>query len=194
MSVRPKAIIASLLSLVAVGAAVVHAFFPNIKIDSTTAALLLIAIAPWSGVFFKSLELPGGVKIEYHDLKAVEAKARDVGLIDSKATTASIGTDPTVYERIATEDPNLALAGLRIEIERALVQLGANRGITATRGPILSIARQLTKDGVLPEGTVSVLSDLLPLLNKAVHGAQVDPRSVEWALSAGAEILAALKQ
>ena len=99
-----------------------------------------------------------------------------------------------MYERIATEDPNLALAGLRIEIERALVLLGASQGITATRGPILWIARELTKDGTLPEGTVSVLTDLLPLLNKAVHGAQVDQRSVEWALGAGAEILAALKK
>ena len=41
---------------------------------------------------------------------------------------------------------------------------------------------------------MSVLSDLLPLLNKAVHVGQVDQRSVEWALRAGAEILAALKQ
>ena len=194
MAVQSKTIIASLLSLIAVAAAVVHAFFPEIKIDSTTAALLLIAVAPWLGVFFKSLELPGGVKIEYHDLKAVEAKAREVGLIKPTEASAAPATDRAVYERIASEDPNLALAGLRIEIERALVLLGASRGITATRGPILWIARELTKDGVLPDGTVSVLSDLLPLLNKAVHGAQVEQRSVEWALSAGAEILAALKQ
>ena len=194
MSAQPKTIAAFLFSLIAVGAAVAHAFFPEVKIDSTTAALLLIAAAPWLGVYFKSLELPGGVKIQYHDLKAVEAKARDVGLIKSQEATATTTTDRAVYERIATEDPNLALAGLRIEIERALVLLGASQGITATRGPILWIARELTKDGTLPEGTVSVLTDLLPLLNKAVHGAQVDQRSVEWALGAGAEILAALKK
>ena len=194
MSAQPKTIAAFLFSLIAVGAAVAHAFFPEVKIDSTTAALLLIAAAPWLGVYFKSLELPGGVKIQYHDLKAVEAKARDVGLIKSPEATATTTTDRAVYERIATEDPNLALAGLRIEIERALVLLGASQGITATHGPILWIARELTKDGTLPEGTVSVLTDLLPLLNKAVHGAQVDQRSVEWALGAGAEILAALKK
>lgn len=194
MSMQPKTIAASVLSLLAVGAAIAHAFFPNVTIDSTTAALLLIAIAPWLGVFFKSLELPGGLKIHYHDLKAVEAKARNVGLINPTEPKLASSQDQTVYERIATEDPNLALAGLRIEIERALVVLGASRGITATRGPILWIARELTKDGTLPEGTVAVLSDLLPLLNKAVHGAQVDQRSVEWALGAGAEILSALNR
>ena len=89
MSAQPKTIAAFLFSLIAVGAAVAHAFFPEVKIDSTTAALLLIAAAPWLGVYFKSLELPGGVKIQYHDLKAVEAKARDVGLIKSPEATAT---------------------------------------------------------------------------------------------------------
>lgn len=187
-----RTVVATVLSLLAIAAAIAHAFFPSIVIDSVTAALLAIAVAPWLGVFFKSLELPGGVKIEYHDLKAVEERARDVGLIKGEAVSEKT-EEQAVYERIAAEDPNLALVGLRIEIEKALLLLGANRGITGSRNSIGWIARELTKDGVLPEGTASVLADLIPLLNRAAHGAQVDEQSVRWALTAGAQILRALQ-
>lgn len=187
-----RTILASLLTALAVGAAVTHAFFPSIVIDSVTVALLAIAVAPWLGVFFKSLELPGGVKIEYHDLKAVEEKARDVGLITGDAHAPKT-EDQKVYERISAEDPNLALVGLRIEIEKALVVLGTNHGITGSKNSIGWITRELTKDGVLPEGTASVLADLIPLLNKAAHGAEVDHQSVRWAFTAGTQILNALR-
>lgn len=188
-----RTLLASALSLLAIAAAVAHAFFPEIVIDSVTVALLAIAVAPWLGIFFKSLELPGGVKIEYHDLKAVEEKARDVGLIKDEPAPSKT-KDQAVYERIAAEDPNLALVSLRIEIEKALRLLGANRGIVGTNNTVGWIARELTKDGVLPQGTATVLADLIPLLNKAAHGAKVDQQSVEWALTAGAQILNALKE
>lgn len=187
-----RIVLATLLSVFAIGAAITHAIVPSIVIDSVTVALLAISVAPWLGVLFKSLELPGGVKIEYHDLKVIGEKARDVGLITGEAPGPK-SEDQKVYERIAAEDPNLALAGLRIEIEKALVLLGANHGISDSRVSVGWIVRELTKDRILPEGTASVMTDLLPMLNKAAHGAQVDQQSAQWALTAGAQILNALR-
>lgn len=187
-----RTILASILSLLAIGAAIVHALFPEIVIDGVTVALLGIAVAPWLGIFFKSLELPGGVKIEYHELKKAEEQAREAGLIKEVAPEIK-PEERAVYERIAAEDPNLALVGLRIELEKALVVLGANHGVSGDRKSIRWIANELTKDGVLPNGTAALLSDLIPTLNGAAHGAKVDERSVKWALTAGAEILHALR-
>lgn len=188
---KPKTVAASVLSVLAVSAAVAHAFLPAIIVDTVTAYLLAIAVLPWLGLFFRSVELPGGVKLEYQDLKEVEIKARDAGLI----STSTEGARPSdaVYERIATEDPNLALAGLRIEVERELVALAARHGVTASRVSPNVIAGELTKMQVLPIGAQSALSDLLPLLNKAVHGAKVEQKSVEWALTTGSQIIAALR-
>lgn len=188
---KPKTVAASVLSVLAVLAAVAHAFFPAIVIDTVTAYLLAIAVLPWLGLFFRSVELPGGVKVEYQDLKEVEAKAREAGLISS--STEGAKPSDAVYERIAAEDPNLALAGLRIEVERELVALAARHGVTAFRVSPNVIARELTKMQVLPSGAQSALSDLLPLLNSAVHGAKVDQKSVEWALTTGSQIIAALR-
>ena len=189
--VKPKTLAASVLSGLAVSAALAHAFFPAIVVDTVTVYLLAIAVLPWLGLFFRSIELPGGMKVEYQDLKEVEDKARDAGLISNFAE----GTKPSdaVYERIATEDPNLALAGLRIDVERELVALAARHGITASKVSPNVIARELTKMQILPRGAQSALSDLLPLLSKAVHGAKVEQKSVEWALTTGSQIIAALR-
>ena len=42
--------------------------WPNIKIDTITLGLLVVAILPWLAVLIKSIELPGGFKVEYHDI------------------------------------------------------------------------------------------------------------------------------
>ena len=188
---KPKNIIAITLSALAIAAAVAHAFFPNLQIDSTTAFLIAIAILPWLGMFFRSVELPGGIKVEYHELKEAEAKARDTGLITT-SDEKSKASDP-IYERIAAEDPNLALAGLRIEIEKELVALATRHGITVTRGSVLMLAKELTQIQVLGAGAYLALADIINLLNKAVHGAKVEPESVLWALSSGSQILQSLR-
>ena len=64
-----RKILSWLLTLSAVGAAIIHAFVPSIIIDGTTALLLAVAAIPWLGSLFRSIELPGGVKVEYQELK-----------------------------------------------------------------------------------------------------------------------------
>ncbi len=191
MILKPKNIIAITLSALAIAAAVAHAFFPNLQIDSTTAFLIAIAILPWLGMFFRSVELPGGIKVEYHELKEAEAKARDTGLITANDEKSKM-VDP-IYERIAAEDPNLALAGLRIEIEKELVALATRHDIIITRGSVLLLAKELTQIKVLGAGAYLALADIIHLLNKAVHGAKVEPEAVSWTLSSGSQILQSLR-
>src|SRR3546814_18471135 len=80
-----------LLTIAAVGAAVVHALFPSIAIDATTALLLAFAAIPWLGSLFRSIELPGGATVESQHLKVAEAKARETGLINGN-TPSSLKT------------------------------------------------------------------------------------------------------
>lgn len=51
----------SLTALVGIAA---HLLWPNLGIDAITLGLLVLATAPWLGSVFKSLELPGGWKVE----------------------------------------------------------------------------------------------------------------------------------
>ena len=69
------------ISLVALLTAIGHIFLPGVKIDAITLALLLMAVLPLLGFIFKSVELPGGLKVEYPALEKASEDAAKVGLL-----------------------------------------------------------------------------------------------------------------
>lgn len=173
--------------------ALIHVLFPAIKIDGITVILLAIAVIPWLGPLFKAIELPGGVKVEYQDLLRAEKKAADAGLLGP--------TEPRTpqrhiyaFEAVAGDDPNLALAGLRIEIESRLRDIASSRNIPSENTSVRRLIRDLVSHGALRGEELSAIEDLLPLLNRAAHGAKVDERASRWALDVGTRILRTLEE
>lgn len=108
-------------------------------IDLTTLLLLVIAALPWLAPIFKSLELPGGLKVEFQELEKAKEEASRAGLL---AKPAENKREPA-YLLVAQEDPNLALAGLRIEIERRLAAIARVKGLEDRRYSIGQLLRQL---------------------------------------------------
>jgi hypothetical protein len=177
------------ISVIAILLAVGHLIWPNAKIDAITIILIAIAVLPWLGSIFKSIELPGGVKVEYKDLEKAKEQAEKAGLL---ATPSSKKEEPA-YLAVAEHDPNLALAGLRIEIERRLQTLArANR--IESKGGMGNLLRQLFKHEVLSSNEMGTLADMTVLLNSAVHGADVDQRAALWAFEIGPQLLAGLDE
>lgn len=95
---------------------------------------------------------------------------------------------------MAEQDPNLALAGLRIEIEKRLEALAEAKGVAAARLGVGGLLRELARQNALSEEERSVLADMVALLNQAVHGATVDSRAADWALQVGPRLLRSLQQ
>ena len=89
-------------------------------------------------------------------------------------------------------DPNLALAGLRLEIETRLRRIAEDHNIE--NQPASRLVTSLVKKNVFQKMEGQVIQELLRLLNSAVHGAQVEPLAVEWASEIGPRILRALDQ
>jgi hypothetical protein len=181
-----------MVTLSAVAAAVTHLVWPAAAIDGVTAALLLVAVVPWLQPLFKSLELPGGVKVEFQDLQKVAERADAAGLL---ATPPSSDERPGYsFLQVASLDPNLALAGLRIELERRLGLLAGSRGDTDIPRGIGGLLRFLNLRELIGGAERAVLGDLVVLLNSAVHGAKVDREAAQWALDIGPRILQALDE
>jgi len=128
--------------------------------------------------------------VTYQELKEVEERARVAGVMSSEKLPQ---TEEPLYVRISTEDPNLALAGLRIEIEKELMKLASRHGICAERKSIMQITNELSEQNVFGVGAYLAIGDLVHLLNNAVHGAKVEPKSVAWAISSGAQLLESLR-
>jgi hypothetical protein len=177
---------------VAIGLAILHIAFPKIELDIVTMVLLVVAVLPWLAPLFKSVELPGGVKIELQDLKEATDRVKEAGLLNPETKPAAEYS----FQAIAAEDPNLALAGVRIELEKRLRQLAAKGGYEQEAAKARSVKGLMfllsSKDLIRSEEFIS-LEDLIDLLNKAVHGAEVDPRASQWALDYGRLIIKTLE-
>jgi hypothetical protein len=186
---KNKIAISISISGVAIVLAGLHLVFPSWAIDAKTLVLIGIAILPWLDTVFESLELPGGWKVKYRDLKESEEKAKNAGLLDS-----SPEEEIPSYMAIAEQDPNLALAGLRIEIEKRLRAIADSKGIESRRLGLGQLLRKLSEAQAISPNERSVLSDMTSLLNNAAHGAQVEDRAAEWAISVGPKLLATLDE
>ena len=180
---------------ITLGAAVVigvHLACPSLAIDGITLTLVVIAIIPWLAPLFKSIEFPGGWKITFRDLAKVKERAEQANLL---APATAVDKDVEYpFQIVAADDPNLALAGLRIEIEKRLRRLAQSADISIYRTTVGKLMRLLYQKGVLSQEAYGVLADLIGLLNEAVHGAEVDGRAVDWVMEIGPRILKALDE
>ena len=181
------------VSLGALLLALAHIAWPQLAIDAVALALIVIAILPWLAPLVKSLELPGGWKVEFQELQKAASRAETAGLL------AAEPNEPEVlfsFQTIANRDPVLALAGLRIEIEKRLVLLTETHNLNAGRRPlgVGQLLRLLVQAEVLTNEERSILADMVNLLNSAVHGAEVDPRAAAWAIDVGPRLLTSLDE
>lgn len=150
------------------------------------------------------LKLPGGTEVEFgqllekaeaklpeakKDLETAFAKIRPKEPKETKPAKASRGaaapfqayiwtvdTDFQELLDLAQRDPNLALAGLRIEIERMLRDMAESSFNmehfldVRTAGALLA---SLTRLEIVPRSVALLLTDVLKLCNPAVHGVDV---------------------
>ena len=179
------------VTLGALTLALVHVAFPVLAIDAVALVLVMMAVVPWLAPLFKSLQLPGGWKVEFQELQKVAAEAHDAGLLTPPPAGAEV---QYAFQSVAQRDPNLALAGLRIELEKRLVRLAQIHGVGTEMQGMGRLLRELARRGILSDDEESVLADLVHLLNAAVHGASVDPRATEWAMDVGPQLIQAFEE
>jgi len=173
--------------------ALTHILWPKLAIDAIALVLIVIAILPWLSPLVKSLELPGGWKLEFQELQKAASRAETAGLL------AAEPNEPEVlfsFQSIANRDPVLALAGLRIEIEKRLALLAEAHSLNSGRRSlgVGQLLRLLAQAEVLTNEERSILADMVNLLNSAVHGADVDPRAATWAIDVGPRLLTSLDE
>ena len=184
---------AKLISAGALVLALVHLLFPKLSVDSTTAILVLIAILPWLAPLIKSIEIPGVGKLEYRDFQNIINRAESEGLLVSETEAVKPDNiDEPLFALIASDDLNLALAGLRIEIERRLIEMAKVCGMGYKRQGIIRLVHRLHEKGAISNNERFIISEMVELLNQAVHGARVNKDAADVVIEIGPKLLAAL--
>lgn len=191
------------ISLIVVIIFVSHLFWPDrVALDSGLLGLLVILIIPWLPPLIRYLELPGGLKIQFtEEIQNLERNATKAGLIPPESIGESTSVlkveddgNISIFQRIVEEDPAIALAGLRIEIERQLVQLAKLKKIKTARKGIIRLLPALNESGALSDRETDSIHELIRLLNSAVHGADVKKEDAIVAIDIGMYILESLNK
>jgi len=168
---------------------ILHAIFPQFAIDTTTIALIVILIFPWLLPYIKTAKLPGGIEITTREIEQLVEVTR----------RSAIGTEPVaarpirdrtmppqrMHSMLFKTDPNLALASLRIEIERKLKEIARRRELDAERLPIEWILDILRQREIIGPSEFESLRLIIDVCNKAVHAEEVDPRLALTVLDIG---------
>jgi hypothetical protein len=170
-----------------------HTFkITNINIDSTSIFLLtIILISP----FIASVR-----KIKYGDFEA-EIDPKEVQKIKSDADKHSkIKEDeedsrPAIYaatdsiRKLAASDPVIALAKLRIELEKLLSRLARINGIDLKKHSLGIIINTLSNREILQINTGKSLADVVSICNRAIHGESISTDSANTIISLGIDLL-----
>lgn len=91
-----------LVTGVALASAAAHLIWPRLKLDGVIVALLVIALLPWLGAVFESLELPGGWKVQYREIRQQLTEAQVKTL---KATGAAASAAQKAELALAANEP-----------------------------------------------------------------------------------------
>jgi hypothetical protein len=148
------------------------------------ATFLGLAALPWIINLFDKITLPGGVEIDFKKVQEV--------LDAQKVEAPKSGPDSLSF---ITDDPNLALVALRIEIEKKLRSLEMRTSGKRTARPqnLYVVMDYLVMDGQLNSEVAGAIRDMLPAMNRAAHGEDVPESALSWVRSEGPRLLAALE-
>ena len=148
------------------------------------------------------LELPGNIKMQFHDLEKVTGSLEDVGLLLPKKMVGEQNIHDGQKEMkadnpwhvMANGDSNLALATLRIETEKKLRQLAAKNNIPIQDANVEELCTQLLNKNIITRPEEAVLLDLIHILNNSVrmeHAGSTD-KILQWVNDIGPQLLETL--
>lgn len=96
-------------------------------------------------------------------------------------------------EALMAEDPTLALAKIRIEIEREVRRIAFEASLP-THMSLSGLLTGLSKLHILPSPLQRILHDILPALNRAVHGMEIEREQAQEVLLLGGDLISFLRQ
>ena len=146
----------------------------------------MLAALPWLLPYVKDLEIPGVIKISLPDTKAATDKLKQGLIIKAKPTQIKIKTHPATItatpakpsdqevldqtfeslRRISDTEPNLALVGFRIEIEKRIIRLADMFEIKSERIGLSRLVRELVRKEIISKAAGSGLTELIALGNQ----------------------------
>lgn len=180
--------LAAIVSIICAILIIIHAIYPQYSIDTTTIALIIILIFPWLLPYIRTLKLPGGTEVTFKE------EVRELERLSARSPISSAADRaPIVPSRLQllTVDPNLALASLRIEIERKLRDIARQRNlrVASERVSLRRVLNTLHSEKIIATREFKILNVIIDICNRAVHAEKVETTTASEILDIGESAL-----
>jgi hypothetical protein len=170
------------ISITCISLIVLRIIWKDLNFDTIGLLLLLIGFSPWFVPIIKSVELPGGYKVELRKIENALEKIDSIKHVSepliSFSTLTNISQQDELLDFNTIDDPNRALIFFRFEVERILIDI-----IKATENKPVNLGTEKILDKVaeldlIPSAVLLGISELVELSNLAIHGYTVPSKSI----------------
>lgn len=148
------------------------------KIDNTTILLILLFILfPYIPLIKKIKFGDFEAEITHEDVKNIENKIKQIPKKEEKVIESKKSED---LQTLAKTDPTLAMAKVRIEIEKKVRSLGEiylKKSFNYSNLHVLVL--ELRKNGFIGNTLESLLQDVISVANRAIHGESIEKKDAE---------------
>lgn len=165
------------MTIIGIALIVIHGFWSNIfLVDWFTVLILFILAIPALSQFLKKAKVAGA---EFEFREEIESTKKAVQQSVEKSKSKTNGkSKPVMFEtfnlqsakKLLDSDPVLALASLRIEIERKLSLAVKFFKLPINREILFEYIDALKKNEILSFEQVKALRKITDMCNKAIHG------------------------
>ena len=156
---------------------VIHGFWNNFLLDYFTLIIFVVIAIPTLSVFLKRAKI-GNAEFEFREEIQTTKKAVKESVEKAKSNPKA---KPSIFEtfnlygskNLLSSDPVLALASLRIELEKKLNRAMDFMKLPAKRLTLSQKIEELGNRQFLTKEQITAFRKIIDLCNKAVHGYQV---------------------
>lgn len=162
--------------------------------------MMMAGAAFFSGlvVFFNLLTVPRSAPIIQFNFNDQELRHEVREVIDADF----VEIEPyhkapwvTTAETIVRDDPILALAKTRIDLEQDLRRLALSENLLRSdqRLSVSRLAEMLAREGLVSKTVHRAILAILPICNRAVHGEEIDLRTAQMVIDTAKEVSIVLR-
>ena len=164
----------------------------TLSVDATSILLLIIMlISPFVSAIKKIKYGDFEAEIDPKEIQRIKSEAEkniDFSLQDDNEKLEINKTTNTIKE-IAESDSVLALAKIRIEIEKILTLIARASSIEIDRITLGALVNKLSNQEIISPGVSSSLREVVGICNRAIHGESISDESAKTIIDLGVEII-----
>ncbi|MCJ8219300.1 hypothetical protein [Aeromonas veronii] len=164
----------------------------NLTVDTTSILLLIVMLlSPFVAAVKKIKFGEFEAEIDINEIRKIKSETEKTlnETQETREEQAEIYSTSNTIKALAESDPVIALAKIRIELEKVLGQLARFNSITVRNLSLGIIVNKLTNQEIINHDIGKALREVIALCNRAIHGESLSEEGARAIVDVGINLL-----